>query len=80
MNIQLITAENTAMSRISRRITPVLFSGSDETENRFWEFFTANIRNPNTRTAYLTATYRFADWCDVRGLTLDRVEPMGVAA
>ena len=76
----VVTLDGTAMSRISHRLTPVLFSGSDDTEKRFWEFFTANIRNPNTRMAYLMAAYRFADWCEARGLTLDRVEPMGVAA
>ena len=80
MNTQLITLDGTAMRRISHRITPVLFAGSDDTEKRFWEFFTANIRNPNTRMAYLMAAFRFADWCEARGLTLDRVEPMGVAA
>ena len=80
MNTQLITLDGTAMSRISHRITPVLFAGSDDTEKRFWEFFTANIRNPNTRMAYLMAAYRFADWCEARGLTLDQVEPMVVAA
>ena len=68
------------MSRILHRATPVLFAGSDDTEKRFWEFFTANIRNPNTRMAYLMAAYRFADWCEARDLALDRVEPMGVAA
>ena len=80
MNTRLITLDSTAMSRISHRITPILFAGSNDTEKRFWEFFTANIRNPNTRMAYLMAAYRFADWCEARGLTLDRVEPMGVAA
>ena len=80
MNTQLITLDGMAMSRISNRITPVLFASSSDTEKRFWEFFTANIRNPNTRMAYLTAAYRFADWCEARGLTLDRVEPMVVAA
>ena len=80
MDTQLITLDGTAISRISHRITPVLFAGSNDTEKRFWEFFTANIRNPNTRMAYLMAAYRFADWCEARGLALDRVEPMGVAA
>ncbi len=80
MKTQLITIENTSMSRISHRITPVLFNDSDETETRFWEFYTPNIRNPNTRMAYLMAAYRFADWCEARGLALDRVEPMVVAA
>ena len=30
--------------------------------------------------AYLTAAYRFADWCEVKGLSLEQVEPMMVAA
>ena len=80
MNTQLITIENTAMSRISCRITPVLLTGSDDTETRFGEFFTANIRNLNTRMAYLMVAYRFADWCEVKGMALKQVEPMMVAA
>src|SRR5262245_24369940 len=47
---------------------------------RFVEFFTANIRNPNTRRAYARAVGRFFRWCDVRGITLDQVEPVIVAA
>ena len=58
----------------------LVFTGSNKAEKRFWEFFTANIRNPNTRLAYLTAAYRFADWCEVKGLALEQVEPMLVAA
>ena len=82
MDTELITIDRTAMipTRIARQLTPVLFSGSNKAERRFWEFFTANIRNPNTRMAYLTAAYRFADWCEVKGLTLRQVEPMLVAA
>ena len=56
--------------------TPALFSPSERTERRFWEFFTAHIRNPNTRLAYLSAVRRFAQWCERRGLALDQVEPM----
>ena len=37
-------------------------------------------RNPNTRLAYLAAVRRFAEWCECRGLALDQVEPMVVAA
>ena len=79
MNTQLITLDSTAMRRISHQVTPVLSAGSGSVEKRFWEFFTANIRNPNTRMVYLMAAYRFADWCDARGLVLKKVEPMGVA-
>ena len=60
--------------------TPALFSHSERAERRFWEFFTAHIRNPNTRHAYLAAVRRFAEWCDRRGLALDQVEPVVVAA
>ena len=60
--------------------TPALFSPTERAERRFWEFFTAHIRNRNTRLAYLAATRLFAGWCERRGLALDQVEPMVVAA
>ena len=63
-----------------RTTTPALFSSTERTQRRFWEFFTAHIRNPNTRLAYLSAVRRFATWCERRGLALDQVEPMVVAA
>ena len=34
-----------------RTTTPTLFSPTERAERRFWEFFTAHIRNPNTRLA-----------------------------
>ena len=43
------------------------------------EFFTANIRNPNTRRAYARACVRFFSWCDDRGLTLTTIRPFDVA-
>ena len=66
--------------RLAQASTPVLFSPSPRAERRFWEFFTAHIRNPNTRLAYLTAVRRFAAWCEQRSLALDQVDPMMVAA
>ncbi len=48
---------------------------------RFLEFFTATIRNKNTRLAYTQAVGQFFDWCAARGFTdLDLIEPMVVAA
>lgn len=47
---------------------------------RFFEFFTVNIRNPNTRQAYGRAVWHFMEWCDARGLSLSTIEPMHVAA
>ena len=57
-----------------------LLSPPSSAERRFWEFFTAHIRNRNTRLAYLAAVRRFAEWCERRRVALDQVEPMVVAA
>ncbi len=47
---------------------------------RFLEFFTANIRNPNTRRAYARATQEFLTWCQVVGVpSLADVAPLHVA-
>jgi site-specific recombinase XerD len=47
---------------------------------RFVEFFTANIRNKNTRMAYAQAVRLFFSWCDAKGLVLERIQPVHVAA
>jgi hypothetical protein len=47
----------------------------DEAAWRYVEFFTANIRNPNTRRAYLRA---FLGWCEDRGLALAAIRPHNV--
>jgi integrase/recombinase XerD len=54
-------------------------AGSDAVR-RFIEFFTANIRNRNTRAAYAFAVARFARWCDARGMALAHLTPVVVAA
>jgi site-specific recombinase XerD len=46
----------------------------------FVEFFTAQIRNPNTRHAYFRCVRRFLEFIDGHGVPLDRVEPFHVAA
>src|SRR5260370_25787457 len=47
---------------------------------RFIEFFTANIRNRNTRMAYALAVRQFFDWCEQRSSRLDAIRPTTVAA
>ncbi|WP_051048998.1 hypothetical protein [Nitrosospira lacus] len=60
---------------------PALFAPTADASKRFIEFFTANIRNPNTRKAYPWAVGEFAAWCEVNGLTeLSDIEPVHVAA
>jgi site-specific recombinase XerD len=66
-----------------------LFSGlpamiaatSPKAAERFLEFFTVTIRNPNTRRAYARQVMQFLTWCEGRGAAqLSDVRPMMVAA
>lgn len=60
---------------------PALFAPDRDAAKRFVEFFTANIRNPNTRRAYARAVVQFAAWCETSDLReLQDIEPVHVAA
>jgi integrase/recombinase XerD len=62
-------------------LVPSLFHPTGERGwMRFVEFFTAWIRNRNTRAAYARAVRRFSDWCEGRKLTLTDLNPVLVAA
>ena len=60
---------------------PALFAPDRDAARRFLEFFTANIRNTNTRRAYARAATVFATWCEQQGLReLRDIEPVHIAA
>jgi len=62
-------------------VVPALVAALGGTASwRYVEFFTANIRNPNTRRAYARACSQFFAWCEQRGLTLAGIRPHDVAA
>ena len=62
------------------RNLPALFTPTPNATKRFVEFFTANIRNPNTRKAYTWAVAEFAAWCERHGmLSLQAIEPVHIA-
>ena len=63
-------------------VLPALFTPTPDAAKRYVEFFTANIRNPNTRRAYARAAARFAAWCrdEARIVELRDIEPVHVAA
>jgi len=46
----------------------------------YLEFLLASIRNPNTRLAYAHALTEFLLWCEERGRSLERIDPLTVAA
>jgi hypothetical protein len=61
-------------------VVPALIADAGEAAAwRYIDFFTANIRNPNTRRAYTRACSQFFAWCETRGLTLGTIRPFDVA-
>ena len=79
-SLQIITMPAGPLRPTSGSV-PALFTDAGRDAIRcFIEFFTANIRNRNTRAAYARAVARFARWCDVCGVALSQLTPVIVAA
>lgn len=62
------------------KLPVIITSEGRETTRCFLEFFTANIRNKNTRLSYVRAVARFLLWCEARGVALGQIEPLMIAA
>ena len=75
-----VTALNQRTNRNSFPAPALIAAAGDRAAYRFLEFFTAQIRNPNTRRAYARAVSRFFSWCDERAIGLDQIAPVTVAA
>ena len=54
---------------IADRAPALIAAVGERASYRFFEFFTANIRNPHTRRAYARAAVEFFDWLEARGVT-----------
>jgi site-specific recombinase XerD len=82
MTKELIPSLHKELARSGLHVLPVAIQNSGpDGIRRFLEFFTATIRNKNTRQAYGIAVSQFFDWCQSRGLqSLNRIEPVVIAA
>ena len=70
-----------AVGAPTAQMVPVLIAeAGEEASWRYIEFFTANIRNPNTRRAYARACAQFLAWCEVHGLSLTTIRPHDAGA
>ncbi len=58
----------------------VIAGAGEKAQYKYVEFFTATIRNKNTRLAYARAVNTFFAWCEVQGLSLEGIHPVSVAA
>ncbi len=72
-------ADITADQRATNLVPALVADLGDEAAWRYVEFFTANIRNPHTRRAYLRACNQCLAWGEDRGLTLATIRPHDVA-
>jgi integrase/recombinase XerD len=70
------------LARVGPENLPTMITRAGEKAGwRFVEFFTANIRNRNTRAAYAQAVSQFFRWCEARGIReLEKVNPVLIAA
>ncbi len=62
------------------KLPSTILRAGPNASRRFIEFFTANIRNRNTRGAYAQAVRQFFDWIEARHLKLDQIQPVVIAA
>ena len=75
-------AEFLIVTRASSKawIPELIAAAGREVTETYIDFFTATIRNRNTRAAYARACWQFFDWCAAHGLELTSVRPFHVAA
>ncbi|MGH9396897.1 MAG: site-specific integrase [Terriglobia bacterium] len=57
----------------------LIVNAGENAAEKFIEYFTAQIRNRNTREAYARAVGQFLAWCEERGLSLATLRPVHVA-
>jgi len=77
----LVTVESGLPGDIAGITLPAIIEeAGDHARRRFIEFFTADIRNANTRKAYARAVGEFLAWVDPLGVSLERIQPVHVAA
>src|SRR5260370_3478072 len=76
-----VVAAPPALIRAGIEMLPATIAAAGtHTSERFIEFFTANIRNRNTRMAYALAVRQSFDWCEQHCLRLDAIRPTPLAA
>ncbi len=78
--IAVVEKPRSLTADVRASVPSIVRSTSDRAAWRFLEFFTANIRNKNTRAAYARAVRSFCDWLETRGVRdLRQLSPVIVA-
>jgi integrase/recombinase XerD len=82
MSQEIAPISRRQLDRLGLERLPVAIAAAGKSAAwRFIEFFTANIRNKNTRAAYAEAVGQFFQWCESRGVNqLDQIRPVLIAS
>lgn len=80
MQIIPVTQKNSLVIGQIGGIPEIVTNAGDQAKFRFIEFFTAQIRNKNTRRAYHTAITQFFHWCHSNGLELHDIHSIHLAS
>jgi site-specific recombinase XerD len=82
MNSGLVPIPQRELSRAGLENLPAIIGRAGEAAAwRFIEFFTASIRNKNTRAAYAHAVAQFFVWCEKHRIhSLEQIRPVVIAA
>src|SRR5580658_4927753 len=73
------TASPLEVAALHAMIPTLIADAGDQAAWRYVDFFTANIRNPNTRRAYARACGAFLQWAEERGRVLGTIRPYDVS-
>jgi integrase/recombinase XerD len=80
MTLDVVPATHTIEVFAGHPFPAVILNAGPSATRRFIEFFTAEIRNPNTRAAYATAVAQFLTWCEGRSISLPSLSPFLIAS
>jgi site-specific recombinase XerD len=73
------SASDLEVAALHAMIPTLIADAGDQAAWRYIDFFTSNIRNPNTRRAYARACGAFLACADERGRTLETIRPYDVS-
>ena len=80
LDVTSITLPATVERPATPAVPAVIAAEGPRASERFFTFFTDNIRNRNTRAAYYRNACRFFLWCEARGLALQDIRSYHVSA
>ncbi len=78
--VGIVPSNDSNITETYRHDLPTIFMPNQKAKDRFYDFFTAHIRNPNTRIAYYAAITRFSQWSQSCGCSdLTDIRPRDVS-